>query len=90
MITAVTYNCTPDSLADVSPEEFVDAFENEVRARPRWRDLAVEVTFDPAPVSGVIVFYSDDWKADFSHYEEFRQEFRRFAERAFRHCLRGA
>ena len=86
MLTAVTYNCDPDSLADVAPADFADAFENEVRVRPIYRDVAVTVTFEPGP-SGVATFASDDPDADLDRDDEYRAEFDRFAERAFAACL---
>jgi hypothetical protein len=88
MLTAITYNCDPASLGDVPHEDFVDAFENEVRARPCYRELSVRVTFDPAANNGVTVFASDDWQADISHEEQFREEFKELAEKAFNHCCR--
>lgn len=86
MLTAITYNCNPDTLADVSPEAFSEAFENEVRVKPRWRELAVAVTFDNAK-SEITTFASDDWEADISHENEFREEFAYLAEKAFAACL---
>ncbi len=89
MLTSVVYNCAPDSLGDVSPEAFADAFENEVRVPARYRNLAVTVTFESA-ASGVVSFGSDDCDADIPRDDEYRAEFDRFAERAFDHCLCGA
>jgi hypothetical protein len=86
MITAITYNCTPDSLADVAPEDFADAFENAVRARERFRDLGITVTFEPAVRSEVTVFASDDWEADITHEDEYRETFAALAREAFEHC----
>lgn len=83
MLTAITYNCDPESLGDVSQEEFVDAFENEIRVRPNYRELSVRVTFDPAIRSGVTEFASDDAQADLYREDEFREQFDRFAEKAF-------
>ena len=82
MLTAITYNCDPESLADVDQDDFVDAFENAVRSRPIYRDLAVTVTFD-AGRSQVTNFASDDFDADVSHEDQFRDEFQRLAEKAF-------
>ncbi len=86
MLTGITYNCNPESLGDVSEAEFVEAFENEVMSVPRWRELAVKVTFD-AGVSEVTVFVSDDWEADISHEPQLREEFACLAERAFSELL---
>lgn len=86
MITAITCNCDPESLGDVDRAAFVDAFENEVHAKPCRRDLTVTVTFD-AGRSEVTSFASDDFDADVSHEDQFRDEFRRLAERAFAACL---
>jgi hypothetical protein len=82
MLTAITYNCNPESLGDVAPETFVDAFEAAVVARPKYRDLFVTVTFEPA-ASGLTSIASDDTDADISHDAEIRDEFGRLAERAF-------
>lgn len=88
MLTAITYNCDPESLADaVSQQSFVDAFENKVRVKPQYRELTVAVTFESALYNGVSAFESDDWEADISHEEEFRAEFKRFAEKAWAACL---
>ena len=86
MLTAITYNCDLESLGDVTPEAFSEAFENEVRVKPSYRDLGVTVTFEAAK-SEVTVFASDDWEADISLEEHFRDEFDGFAERAFSACL---
>jgi hypothetical protein len=87
MLAKIVYNCTPESLADVDQAEFIDAFENEVRVKPIYRDLQIEVTFNDALRSEVTEFSSDDWKADISSESEFRDEFQRFAEKAFSACL---
>ncbi len=86
MLTAITYNCDPESLGDVTPEAFSEAFENEVRVKPIYRDLAVTVTFD-AGASEVTKFAADDFEAALSREDEFRDEFAGFAEKAFAACL---
>lgn len=88
MLTAITYNCNPESLADVSQESFAEAFENEVRVKPIYRDLAINVTFDDAE-SGITAWSiaSDNPDGDIDREGEFREEFRRFAEKAFAACL---
>ena len=89
MLLGITYNCDPESLGDVTPEAFVDAFENEVRAhRTTFRDLRVAVTFEPTH-SHVARAESDDWEADIDRDAEIQDTFRTLAERAFRHCLSG-
>lgn len=86
MLTAITYNCDPESLDSVTGAEFAEAFENEVRAyRPVYRDLRVAVTFDTG-ASGVTVYESDDPDADLSHAPELDELFGRLAERAFTAC----
>lgn len=86
MLTAITYNCDPESLDSVTATEFAEAFENEVRAyRPSYRDLAITVTFDVGS-SGVTVYKSDDPDVDLSHADEFDELFGRLAERAFTAC----
>ncbi len=86
MLTSIKYNCNPDSLGDVSPEDFVTAFENEVRSRPEFADLAIEVTFEMG-ASEITTFGSDDADADISHEAELQVRFDHFAERAFAECL---
>lgn len=85
MLTGITYNCNLDSLADADQTEFVEAFENEVRVKPKYRELTVAVKFQSGTTS-YLEFASDDWEADISHEEELRAEFDRFAEKAFKHC----
>lgn len=85
MLTAITYNCNPDSLGDVTPEAFVDAFENEVYATPHRRNVSIRVTFYDSP-SGV-TSATDDTDGDPASYHE---EFTRYAERAWRSCLTDA
>lgn len=83
MLTAITYNCEPESLADVDQAAFVDAFENVVRCVPKYRNLAVRVTFD-AQRSEVTQFSSDE--ADIGDPAELRDRFSRLAEKAFAAC----
>ncbi len=85
MLTAITYNCNPESLSDISQEAFSEAFENEIRVKPIYRDLAVTVTFN-AGKSEVTSFGSDDFEADVSHENEFRETFERLAGKAFSAC----
>lgn len=87
MIRAITYNCTPDSLGDVSQEAFVDAFENEMRAKLSFGDISIEVTFDPATRSEVTKWSSDDLDADSDLEDTFCEQIDRIAERAFNACL---
>lgn len=82
MLTAIVYNCDPESLADMDQSDFADAFENEIRDVPRFVDLRVLVTFSSGK-SGITSFSSDDWEDDVRHEEEFREKFHRLAERAF-------
>lgn len=88
MLTAITYNCDPESLADVPADDFATAFENEVYAVPHYRELAVTVVFERGE-NGVVLFTSDDPDADISHEASYRDEFKRLAEKAFDHCCRN-
>jgi hypothetical protein len=86
MLTGITYNCDTESLGDVDRAAFVEAFENEVRAVSRFRDLSVSVTFESGR-SEVTQFASDDWEADISHEDEYRDRFDDLAQKAFASCL---
>lgn len=88
MLTAVTYTCDPESLGCVDPADFVTAFENEVRVKPIYRDLAITVSFEPG-TGHLSVIESDDPDADLGRESELQSEFRRFAELAWGECLRG-
>jgi len=85
MLTAIVYNCDPESLAEVDAAEFAEAFESEVRVRPSRRDLSVRVTFEPGR-SGLTTITSDDPQDDLSYNEQIQEEFGNYAERAFRAC----
>lgn len=85
MLTAITYNCTPDSLGDVSQEDFVDLFENEFYAKYGYASLTV--TFDPAVRSGVTAWASDDYNADADLESNWLAHIGRLAEKAFNACL---
>lgn len=88
MLTAITYNCNPESLGDITPEDFVDAFEAEVVALPQYRNTLVEVTFKNTR-SHVATYATDSLDVD--NYESFddrlRTEFEQIAERTFNACL---
>ncbi len=86
MLTAIVYNCNPESLGDVDPVDFVQAFENEIRVKPIYGNLEVAVTFNSGK-SEVTEFGSDDFEADISHESEMREKFANFAEKAFAACL---
>ncbi len=86
MLTGIIYNCNTESLAEVDQTEFVEAFENEVRVKPIYRDLSISVTFNDSE-SEVTEFASDDSDADMSREEDLREQFARFAEKAFAVCL---
>lgn len=86
MLTAITYNCNPESLGDVTEEAFAEAFENEVRCRPSYGELSVSVTFSSGK-SEVTEFSSDDFDADVDLENTFREQFDRMAEKAFASCL---
>jgi hypothetical protein len=84
MLTRMTYNCTPDGLADVSQEAFVDALENEFAAAPLLRNCSLTVTFDLAHRSSVTsVAVTDGDSNDPADYEELA---RGLAEKAFNAC----
>lgn len=87
MLTDVTYNCNPESLDEITPEAFVDAFENEVVARPQYRETRVQVTFnaDKSRVTRIASDAGDD-AADYADLQKYEEEFAYFAERAFRAC----
>jgi hypothetical protein len=86
MVTAINYNCTPDSLGDVGQSDFVEAFENEIRVRPLYRDLKINVTFEPA-VKSEITGYTTDGDDDLT--DGTRAEFYYLAEKAFKACCEG-
>lgn len=85
MLTKIVYNCNPESLDGIEQAAFVDAFENVVRAKPHYRDLEIEVTFNLGK-SDVEAFSSDDYEADISHEPAFLDEFAYYAEKAFEAC----
>lgn len=41
MVTAITYHCEIASLGDVDQTEFAEAFENEVRVNPKYREYCI-------------------------------------------------
>ena len=86
MLTAVTYNCDPESLGEVDQVDFVEAFENEVRVKSLYRDLSIRVTFTPGYASGLTAVASDDWESDLAFDAQFDAEFSQFAKRAFAAC----
>lgn len=79
MLTKIIYNCNPESLGDMDASDFVTAFENEVRAKPLYRDLQIEVTFENGRSEATMI--SSDDERDFS--DELYEEFDQFAEKAF-------
>ena len=81
----LTYNCNPESLGEIAPEAFVDAFENEVVA---WHlQCAVTVTFNPGRSEVTSVAFANGDESDPAEYEnEFNHLFKQLAEKAFRHC----
>jgi hypothetical protein len=84
MIIRMTYNCTPDGLADVSQEAFVDALENEFAAVPQLRNCSLSVTFDLAHQSAVTsVAVTEGDSDDPADYQEMA---RGLADRAFNAC----
>jgi hypothetical protein len=83
MLAAIVYNCDPESLGEMDQACFVDAFDNEVHARPEYRNLAIAVTFLPGK-SEVVAFSSYDLEDDIFHEDEFRETFHRLAENARR------
>lgn len=84
MIVRLAYNCDPDSLADVTPDAFVNALENELAATPGLQQCALTVTFHPAHRSRVeSVAVDDDSSTDPAEYDDMVRE---LAERAFRAC----
>lgn len=89
MLTAITYNCTPDSLVDVDQTAFAESFENEVRVKRSYGDLEVNVTFTPDVKSEITAWSSDDYDADVQLENTIQAEFRRFADRAFEACCQA-
>lgn len=89
MLTAITYNCTVESLDAVPQEAFADAFENEVHAEPQYRNTDVKVTFRQDCRSGVTAtaWGEDDPGRDMMELDE---EFRELAQRAWEVCLEDA
>jgi hypothetical protein len=84
-ITKITYNCSPDSLGEISAESFVDAFENEIHAIERYQNTEVFITFNLATSSHLTAIAStrDDDAADYADIESYESEFKSLAERAF-------
>lgn len=89
MIAALTYNCNPESLGDIPPEAFVDAFENEVYAKPQYRETSVRVTFDTGR-SRLTSIATDEWDnaAAYALLDSpaLNDEIAYLAERAFNAC----
>jgi hypothetical protein len=85
MITKLTYRCDPESLADITPEEFTDAFENELAATPRYRNAAVEVLFQSGP-SGLVSVAGDEDCDPADHAEAVTGA----ARQAFEYCCTDA
>ncbi len=84
MLASITYNMCRESLGDISETEFVDAFEAEVAAIPKYRETAVEVTFSDD--EGGVVKYVTDEKFTEDFDAALRQEMQRLAENAFKSC----
>ncbi len=82
MIRRLTYNCNPESLADVAPEAFVDAFENRIHYFPRFRECDVRVTFN-AGFSELVSVAVTDEDSDVADHKQFVAD---AAERAFDFC----
>lgn len=87
MITKLIYNCDPESLADVSQEAFVDAFEAEVYADPRMRAADITVTFELGRTR-LVSISGDDSEEELAHlHGELSLSCQRAMERAWQACL---
>ncbi len=86
MLTAITYNCSPETLDEISQTAFGEAFENDIRVKPIYRDVEVNVTFKSGRSRVTNWCYNEDEPdMDFLH-----DEFAYLAERAFSACCAEA
>lgn len=85
MLTKIVYNCNPESLDTVDQSAFVDAFEAEVRAIPRYVDLDIEVTFRAG--RSRLVSFSSDAEMTYTEENALADEFAYIAEKAFNKYL---
>lgn len=84
MITKLVCRCDPSSLADISQADFAEAFENEVRVDPLFREASIEVEFAPALSNEIVSIAGEDLPDDI--YERFAEFVRYCGQRAFDHC----
>lgn len=84
MITKVVYRCDPESLGDIDRVAFEEAFENELRVAPRYREAVIAVVYAPCLRSELFAVAGDDLPPD--PVAAFGEFVRSCAERAFAHC----
>lgn len=82
MLTAITYNCSPDTLADIAKDEFAEAFENEM-LNVFGAPMSIEVSFTPSVRSEVTSWDSDDYEADADLENTWRERINHIARKAF-------
>ena len=83
MIRRLSYNCDPESLADVSQADFAEAFENELTANPKFRECSVSVTFNVGHSRIESIAADDGTSTDPIDYADDIYE---ADKKAFRHC----